>query len=557
MNSSTDRYVKDLFLNVRTNHPITVVYTDDPNETISLTKAAIPAIRDKTDKVYYWSPRHNWTDISDTQKSFAQLIANPVLVKVPDNLKKTPLGWAFGSPEEIKSKYPIFIMSLLTVQFKKDVMALMQELRDFDYMVRNSVNSTYRLIIIANKSFDIPDDYENIFSVVNHSLPTRDELRQTYEQSFLIEYIDGMLAKIYEGDFQSVRKTFEDLKEYSVNTLAGLTERQAKLILFKATSRNHTRKGSVITAIDFEGWKKFLYDEKFKEISKSGAIKLMDPVPIDEVGGFNLLKDWLIQRKKAFTPEARTAGVKKPKGMALIGPSGTGKSYIAEATAGILDWPCIGLNISALFNKYVGESENNVESIKAQIEAMAPAVVYIDEIDKIFGSETGGRSGGDSGVTARVLGRFLSWIQDTQADLFFVVTANRAHNIPPELLRKGRFDEIWSVTFPTSTERKEIINIHLKKRGYSLKNINKAIAATDKFSSSELEYVVNEAICQAFVKEEELDEGHLLAEVAATNPLSASFAREIALMQEWAETHARPASVKEEVKREKLEVTEI
>lgn len=552
--SSTEKYVQDLFLNVKTNHPITVVYTDDPNETLALTRSSIPALRAATDRVYYWSSRKGWQNVTDTKKSFAQHIANPVPVKITkEELKKTPLSFAFGSPEEVEAKYPVFIMSLFSVQFKKDVMTLMQELRDFDYMVRNNVNGTYRLIVVANKSFEIPDDYENIFGVVHHQLPTRDELRSMYQENFLKDYIGGLLAKIYDGDFSAVQNNFEALEDYVVNTLSGLTTRQSKLILMKATSKNHTRQGDVITAIDFDGWKTFIYEEKFREISKSGAIKLMKPVPIDEVGGLHLLTDWVRQRKKAFSPEARAAGVKRPKGMALIGPSGTGKSYVAEATAGILEWPCVGLNLSSIFNKFVGESENNMELIKHQIEAMAPAVVYIDEIDKVFSSEAGGSSGGDSGVTSRVLGKLLSWIQDTKEDLFFVVTANRAHKIPAELLRKGRFDEIWSVTFPTPSERKEILNIHLKKRGYSLKNINKAVEQSQGFSSAELEHVVNEAVVQAFVNETALSEKHLLEQIEETNPISEAFAEDIGRMAEWAKQHARPSSVAEKIDNSQLE----
>lgn len=457
MESSIERYVRELTLNVRTNHPVTIVRTDDPNETISLTKDAIPRIRDSTDKIFLWSARQNWTDISDRSKDLANQLANPVKVVPPtDELKKTPLSYCFGSPEQLKSKSPIFIMSLLTVQVKKDVMMMMQELRDFDYMVRNQVNPSYRLIIIANKSFEIPVDYENVFGVVNHELSTIPELRKLYQNDFLEDYIDAVLGKVITDPekLPLIRKQFEELEDYVVNTLSGLPDRQVKITLYKGVSKNAIKKGKAVESIDMEGFKTFLYEYKFAEISKSGVLSIMKPIPMDQVGGLQYLKAWLEERKRAFLPDAREKGIKTPKGMALVGPSGTGKSYVAKATAGVLQFPCIQLNLSSIFNKYVGESEANMESMKATIEAMAPAVVFIDEIDKVFAGENRGSSG-DSGVTSRILGKLLTWIQDTPADLFFVVTANRVQNIPAELLRKGRFDEIWCVTFPT--DRKSVV----------------------------------------------------------------------------------------------------
>lgn len=544
MESSVDKLVRELVLNVRINHPVTIVYTDDPNETVSLVKDAIPKIRDSTDKIFYWSPRLSWTDITD-KKEFAQQLANPVTIKLAEHLKKTPLSFCFGSREELKGSAPVFVMSLLSVQFKKDVMMIMQELRDFDYMVRNDVNSTYRLVIIANKSFEIPNDYENLFGVIEHKLPTKDELRAVYQQEFLEGYVDDILQDVLVNakDFPQVRKDFEELEEYAVNTLSGLPERQVKITLFKAVSKNAVKKGKLVESIDMEGFKKYLYEYKFEEISKSGVLSLMQPIAMEKVGGLQYLKNWLQERKRAFSPEAKAKGIKAPKGMALVGPSGTGKSYVAKATAGVLKFPCIQMNLSSIFNKFVGESESNMEAVKATIEAMAPAVVFIDEIDKVFAGQNGG-SQGDSGVTARILGKLLTWIQETEAELFFVVTANRVQNIPAELLRKGRFDEVWCVTFPTEDERREILQIHLTQRGYKLKDIQAAVEASDDYSSAELEHVVAESILKAFVEGKTLTQEHIVAEMKTINPIAKAFAEDIAFMRQWADKHARAASPK-------------
>lgn len=551
MESATDTYVKELVLNVRTNHPVTIVYTDDPNETISLTKDAIPTVRDSNDRIFYWSSRLGWTDISARDKDFAHCLSNPTPVKeLTDQYKKTPLAWVFAAPDVLKAKAPIFIMSLLSVQFKKDVMAIMQELRDFDHMVRNNQNSTYRLIIVANKSFEIPSDYENLFGVIHHGLPTKTELRKVYKE-FLEDYVDKIVQPLYSGDFDAIRKAFAEQEDYAVNTLTGLSERQVKITLYKATSSNAVKQGKAVESINIEGFKKFLYDYKFKEISKSGVLSLLTPIPMDKVGGLDNLKEWLTERFKAFRPEARTRGIKVPKGMALVGPSGSGKTYVARATAGVLQFPCIQMNLSSIFNKFVGESEANMEQVKTTIESMAPCVVFIDEIDKVFAGENRGSSG-DSGVTSRILGKLLTWIQDTEAELFFVVTANRVQNIPAELLRKGRFDEVWSVSFPNSEERNAILKIHLKQRGYELENLEKAVAKSDDFSSAELEHVIAEAILQAFVKDQELSEDHIVDQMVQTNPISVAFKEDIAFMKQWADKHARPASRKQDFNNEKV-----
>ena len=543
--NSTDKFIRDVMMNVRANHPVTIVYTNDPNETLSLLKSATSVIREKTDKLYYWTATNRWTDITNKDKSLAELIAMPVKMdKLDQDQSKTPLSFCFSPPEKLKNvRNPVFVLSLLSSQFKNENIGMLQELRDFDYLARNGVNDTYRIIILANNSFEIPADYENIFAVVKHEMPDTDELATVYQSDFMTDYIEKVLCQVYTGPAEELVGEFKELQQYAVNTLNGLSARQFKLILYKATSQSVTKDtGGHVTAVDFEKFKEFVYNKKFEEISRTGILTLLKPTPMDQVGGFNPLKRWLDEREWAFSDEAEEAGVDTPKGMALIGPPGTGKTWIARATASVLKFPCLQFNVDAVFNKWVGDSEKNMTDALATIEAMAPCVLFVDEIDKVFSSMAGGGSGTDSGVTARVFGKLLTWMQDNKEKIFVIVTANRIQNIPSEFLRKGRLDEIWCVSFPTRQERKEILEIHLAKRNRTVADLEKLLDETDSFSSSELEYIVKEAVTLAAFRKETLTVKHLLEVHDNVTPTSEAFADDIARMKEWAETHARMAS---------------
>jgi ATP-dependent 26S proteasome regulatory subunit len=558
MTSSLDSYLNDLSLNIKANHPITIVYTDDLNETLAITKQAIPTLRKNTDKVFYWTARNRWTDITAKDKPLAELIAQPVELTLNPKQTKTPLQFVFSSPEELKCRNPVFILSLVSAQFKNENIGILQELRDFDYLARHGINDSYRVIILANNTFECPPDYENIFGVVRFNPPNRDELSKLYDEYFIKDYIVKILSPIYEGKPDQLEKDFKELKTYCVNTLSGLSSRQFKLILYKGVSFSAEKtNSSIVKRIDYEKFKEYLYQKKFEEISKSEVIELLKPITMDQVGGLDNLKDWLNERAWTFSDEAKKLNVRRSKGCALIGPPGTGKTWVAKAASSILNVPCLKFNASSIFNKYVGESEQRMEQVLKTVEAVAPCVLFIDEIDKVFANQAGGNSSGDSGTSSRVFGKLLSWMQDTKEEIFVIVTANRIQNIPSEFLRKGRLDEIWCITFPTKEERKTIINIHLKKRGYEVKNIEKLLDATVEFSSSELEYVVEEAILKAGIKKQKLTEDYLISEVKNTTPSSIAFKDDIERMKEWAHRHARMASKPEKMQLQDLAKAEI
>src|SRR5712691_8389333 len=274
--------------------------------------------------------------------------------------------------------------------------------------------------------------------------------------------------------------------------------------------------------------------------------RVLDCVPVpenlDDVGGLAGLKAWLDKRKRAFTPEAKEFGVPAPRGILLLGVQGCGKSLAAKAVA--KDWglPLLRLEPGRLFDKFIGESEKNLDRALATAERMAPCVLMIDEIEKGFASVVSSES--DGGLSRRILGRLLGWLQDREAPVFLVATCNQINALPPELMRKGRFDEIFFIDLPTADERRQIFSVHLTRRHRDPKgfDLDALAVASEGFSGAEIEQAVVAALYTAFARRTELSTEHILEEIKATKPLSVTRAEEIEALREWAQGRAVPAS---------------
>lgn len=262
-----------------------------------------------------------------------------------------------------------------------------------------------------------------------------------------------------------------------------------------------------------------------------------------DVGGLGGLRDWLRSRRAAFSsPEARAFGLPEPRGLLILGAPGTGKSLTARTIA--RDWglPLLRLDAGRLFGSLVGQSEAQTRAAIEAAEASAPCVLWIDEIEKALAGQSGG-GGGDSGTSARVFGALLSWLQDKRSPVFVVATANRIAALPPELLRKGRFDEIFYVGLPSAAEREEIARIHLTRRGQDPASAAALAALTEGFSGAEIEQAIIDGMFAAFDAGRTLTTGDLETAARNTVPLSRTMAEELAAIAKWAETRARPASI--------------
>jgi hypothetical protein len=271
---------------------------------------------------------------------------------------------------------------------------------------------------------------------------------------------------------------------------------------------------------------------KHEAVVSTGVLSLeLDTASFADVGGLQSLRRWLELRRKPFLEQQ--PGLDRPKGILLLGVQGSGKSLAAKAVAGVWGVPLLRLDFGTLYNKFFGETERNLRESLAAAEAMAPCVLWIDEIEKGVASDA---SGGDAGVSRRVLGTLLTWLAERKSAVFIVATANDIESLPPELMRKGRLDEIFFVDLPEAATREEIFTIHLRKRKLDPARfaLPALASAADGFSGAEIEQAVVAALYDAAASGKPLDEAMLLAEIARTRPLSVTMAERVAALRDWA-----------------------
>jgi AAA+ superfamily predicted ATPase len=350
-----------------------------------------------------------------------------------------------------------------------------------------------------------------------------------------------------------VRHTMEDLAARKVavalddaevaalvEALRGLTLAQAERLVQRAALDDGRLDGADI---------EFIREEKSDELGLGGAIELIEThqETLTAVGGLERLKEWLRLRGRAFEPAAAAFGLEAPRGVLITGVPGCGKSLAAKTLARTWKLPLLLLDASRLYGPYVGESEQRLRDSLRTVEAMSPAVVWIDEVEKGFAS--GGA--GDGGVSKRLLGTFLSWMQERPEGVFVVATSNDVTTLPPELLRKGRFDEIFFVDLPNPAERAEIVRLHLASRkrdpaGFDLPSL---VAVSEGFSGAEIEAAIVGALYRSYAAGAELTDASIIEEMTATVPLSRTRSEDVDRIRAWAAGRAVPASAASEVVR--------
>lgn len=322
------------------------------------------------------------------------------------------------------------------------------------------------------------------------------------------------------------------LREAALAAAGGLTTLEAE----NAFALSVIESGTITPAI--------VAREKAHALKKSGLLEVVTTTAsLASIGGLEALKAWLLQRREAFTKRARDYGLPVPKGMLVLGVPGTGKSLTAKATASVFDVPLLKLDAGKLFGSLVGQSEANLRATIATAEAIAPCVLWIDELEKGFaGSASSGSS--DGGTSARVFGSLLNWLQDKTAPVFIVATANDVSQLPPELLRKGRWDESWFVDLPDTRERAAIWDIVIEKYGRDKAAYDTAVLArsSELHTGAEIEAAFVEALHRGFAEDREpgeLDLGEVLSESV---PLAVSMSESIERLRQWAKGRARGAS---------------
>ncbi|MFA9478243.1 AAA family ATPase [Phycisphaerales bacterium AB-hyl4] len=318
-----------------------------------------------------------------------------------------------------------------------------------------------------------------------------------------------------------------------VKNLRGLTRRQAEQVIRDAVTEDRQ-----FTADDIN----HVLAAKRRTIGGSGLLEYVEsPMSLDEVGGLRRLKRWLKQRQGAHDEKAKQFGISPARGVLMLGVQGAGKSMCAKAIATAWQWPLLRMDPGALYDRFIGESERRLRDALAQAEAMAPIVLWIDEIEKGFASAAS-RSA-DGGLSQRMFGSLLTWMQDHEAPVFMVATANDIEALPPELLRKGRFDEVFFVDLPGAAVRKQIFAIHLRKRNRDPEAfaLDALAAATEGFSGAEIEQAVQAALHEAFSAKKELDTAGIVAVAKASPPLSVTMAEKVNSLRQWADGRCVPA----------------
>ncbi len=386
-------------------------------------------------------------------------------------------------------------------------------------------------ILIVSPVYKLPEELSANVSVLEFELPTLDEIRD-----FITNVTQNVVVDLKENEFEQFVRAFQGL---TINTI--------KTILSKALARS-----GKISMNDME----LVLEEKKQVIRKTEVLEFFRAEEtMGSIGGMDVLKKWILTRGMAFSERAQQFGLPYPKGVLIVGIQGTGKSLCAKAISQQWHMPLLRLDVGRLMGSYVGESEGRTRQMIQIAEAMAPCILWIDEVDKAFAGIGGPQ--GDSGAQARVFGSLITWMQEKKSPVFIVATANNIEALPPEFMRKGRFDEIFFVNLPTEKERTEIFRLHISaRRDIAVRNFDceKLAAATKGFSGAEIEQVINDAMFVAFSEERDFNTEDILTCIRHTIPLSVTFKETINKLIAWAGSgRARMASSQMELESEEDE----
>ncbi len=418
--------------------------------------------------------------------------------------KRNPLQ-ALEFVEKLPASAPaIFILRDFS-RFLEDI-SISRKLRNLARLLKSQPKN----LVVLSAQLSIPDDLSEVLTVLEFPLPIAPEIAREVERlmSATGQRIDS--------------KNLDEL----VRSCQGLSIERIRRVLARAIALH----GELRTE-DVE----LILEEKRQTIRQT---QILDFYPatedISDIGGLDNLKDWLIRRGGSFTDRARQYGLPHPKGLMLVGIQGTGKSLTAKAIAHHWHLPLLRLDVGRLFGGLVGESESRTRQMIQLAEALAPCVLWIDEIDKAF-SGVDGRS--DSGTTSRVFGTFITWMAEKKSPVFVVATANNIQSLPPEMLRKGRFDEIFFVGLPSQEERRSIFSVHLSRlRPHNLKqyDLDRLAYETPDFSGAEIEQTLIEAMHIGFSQNRDFTTDDILEAASQIVPLARTAKEQIEFLQDWA-----------------------
>ena len=401
--------------------------------------------------------------------------------------------------------------------------AVIRRLKEIGIQLKNS----YKTIVLISPTMELPPELEKEVTVLDFPLP---------EAKDISALLDRIIQEVKDQPNIKI-DVAPEARERLLKAALGLTLAEAENVFAKILVN-----GGKLGEEDIQA----VFSEKRQIIRKNGLLDYYETdARFEQVGGMDLLKDWLKKRALAFADKARDFGLPPPKGVFLLGVQGCGKSLCAKAVSGLWGMPLLRLDVGRMFGSLVGSSEENMRRAIQVAESIAPVVLWIDEIEKAMaGSKSSGNT--DSGTTARVFSTFLTWLSEKKSSVFVIATANSITELPPELLRKGRFDEIFFVDLPNDEERRAIFKIHLSTRKRVVDDFDVAALSREAagFSGAEIEEAIVSALYDAYADGKPLATAHVEKALRETVPLSRTMETELARLRTWAEGRARMATAR-------------
>jgi ATP-dependent 26S proteasome regulatory subunit len=399
---------------------------------------------------------------------------------------------------------------------------VVRRLRD----VGQKFSANRRTVVITAPAITIPPELASLVEYLEIPLPDQQRLHEIIEETFT------RMSRTYTLK----RKLDVAGLDAMAGNLRGLTEEEAERAVSQVLVARYALSPEAVTDV---------LEAKKELLRHSGMLQFVDASEtMTGIGGLENLKRWLSQRRGAWDEAARAFGLEPPRGVIILGVQGCGKSMCARAIAGEWKLPLVKFDCAAVFDKYIGETEKRIQKVFQIAEGLSPCVLWIDELEKVFAGSGPDSASVDAGVSSRILAAFLSWMQERQAPVFVAATCNNVTALPPELIRKGRFDELFFVDLPNQAERKAILAIQLarRKRNPAEFDLEQTARAADGYSGAEIDAAVEAAMYRSFADQQSLATQSLLQALAETVPLSTTRAEEIEQLREWARSRAVPAS---------------
>ena len=519
---------------INSSTPIVVMETVEEVRAVSLVRAACSELSMAV---------FEWTIADGLVRSNGSMAAATMAASSSSSMRGealVPKTAVYNTTDPVQALANMESMSLEAVFILKDFHRHMENpliirrLRD----VGQKFSTNRRTLVLTAPSIPMPPELASLVEFLDLPLPDQTRLREILRETY---------TRMAEGHTLKLQLDSEGVDAMAAN-LRGLTEEEAERAISQTLVGRLALSADCVTDV---------LEAKKALLKRSEMLEFVDASDtMASVGGLENLKQWLEQRRNSWDERARDFGLEPPKGVIIMGLQGCGKSLCARAVAGEWKLPLVKFDTAAIYDKYIGETEKRIQKVFKVAEGLAPCVLWIDELEKVFAGSGPDSASADAGVSSRLLASFLCWMQDRKAPVFVAATCNNVSALPPELIRKGRFDELFFVDLPDEAERKQIFAIQLarRKRNAPDYDLDRIAAAAKGFSGAEIESAVQGAMYAAFSRDaacrvsadsakHDLSTEDLLKALSSTVPLSVTRAEEIATLRDWARDRAVWAGV--------------